>query len=376
MILRKERGFMPLFEILRKTPVHWQPLMGFMDVQGNVVIEPQFLQNPCVLGRHFSDAGYAVVQRPNAKQHLIIDKHGETVFEFPKDHQPVPSTMPDEFGIFGVMHQVGAENSDLWRRDGRDRTFLGATHYYGMRLDGSIAFEAYISQSCHGHYVFSKSPKRNEKMGLMDHKGRIAIPPIYDAIYLSCTDPYATVIAQGRTNVLTLGGSPVFPRSFNIGGLRDLRLVEDGLWVVPNPKTGRADVFDIASVNVIGNLPMFSKICPALSGGFFCITHDENGSTYYRPDGSAAMPGVLGRPRWFKPDMRTGYFYEGRASFKLGEAWGYLDIAGEHVIPPQFYSNLPFRDGLACVKYPADGNSWDRFTYVDRAGAVVWHQDD
>ena len=155
---------MPLFKILRKTPDFWMPLMGFMDAQGNVVIEPQFLQNHHGLGRHLSDAGYAIVQRPDARQHLVINKQGDTVFELPKDHQPVPFTSPDEHGIFGVMHQVDAGNNDLWKIDGRDRVFLGATQYYAMRLDGSIAFEAYISQSLHGHYLFSHSPKENKKM--------------------------------------------------------------------------------------------------------------------------------------------------------------------------------------------------------------------
>lgn len=184
---------MRLFEILGRTPKFWQPLMGFMDVDGNVAIEPQFLQNSRGLGRHFSEAGYALVQRPGEKQHLVINALGEPVFVLPEDHRPVAFTPPDEHGIFGVMHQVDANNKDLWRLDGRDWVFEGETRYYAMRLDGSIAFEAYLLGAIPGHYVFSNSGKLNDKKGLMNHEGQIVVPPIFDAIYPSTTDPYVTV---------------------------------------------------------------------------------------------------------------------------------------------------------------------------------------
>lgn len=373
---------MPIFEILGKTPDFWQPLMGFMDEQGNVKTEPQFLRNSRGLGKHFSEAGYAIVQRPGAKQHIVIDVGGKTVFEFPKNHKPNWCTPPDEHGIFGVTHQVDAENEDLWKLEGRDLIFQGETRYHAMRLDGSIVFDACIGSSRDGHYVFSNSSRMSEKKGLIDHDGQVVVPPIYDAIYLSRTDPYATVLKERQANVLALDGSQMFPRSFEIRGLTDLRHVEDGHWVVPNYAKGRADVLDVASAEVIGHLPMtywspmIPNACPTLSGGVACINHAQKGSTYYFPDGSAAMPGFLGRPRWFKPDMRTGYFNDGRASFKLGDVWGYLDLVGKHAIPPQFKSDLQFRDGLARVRYPADGNSWDRYSYIDREGTVVWHQED
>lgn len=187
---------------------------------------------------------------------------------------------------------------------------------------------------------------------------------------------------DGAANVFTFEGSPVFRDAFEIGHLSNLRRVEDGLLVVPKSVQGRADVIDVTSTEVVGSLPMtywspmIPAACPTLSGGVACINHVEKGSAYFFPDGRATMPGILGRPRWFKPELRTGYFYDGRASFKLGEVWGYLDLAGKHAIAPQFRSDLPFRDGLARVKYPADGNSWDRYSYVDREGSVVWHQED
>ncbi len=372
---------MRLFEIFSKASDHKQPLMGFMDVRGNVLIEPQFLKNASVQGEHFSEAGYAIVRRPDVKQHQIIDAHGNTIFEFPKNHVPSWYNPPDEHGIFGVMHQVDAENPDLWTTVGRDQRFLGTTHYYAMRLDGSIAFEAHIVESRQGHYVVSERSKWGTSKGLMDHTGGMVIPPIYDAIYLSRSDPYATVIRGTQANVLKLDGSPVFRKDFGIGGMHNFRHVKDGLWIVAKANSRRATVFDIASAKVIGRLPMSlssrknPKSCPIYSGGFFYVLHPDKGSTYYRPNGSALMPNTLRRPQWFKRSMRTGLFSDERAAFKSDGVWGYLDLEGKIAIPPQFASNLQFRDGLAEVRYPANGSSSDRFCYIDCEGSVVWGQD-
>jgi hypothetical protein len=356
--------------------------MGFMDQQGNVKIEPQFLNTDFYQRKILSEAGFAVVQRPGAKQPIVIDEGGETVFEFPKDHQPTDFAGPDAHGIFGVAHEVDAGNQELWKLDGREFYFLGETRYYAMRIDGSIAFEAYISAAINGFYVFSKSPKTSEKWGLINHEGQVIIPPIYDKISLSQTDPYVTVMKDGTANILTYEGSPVFPRSFQIHDPFSLPTVEDGLWVVANSDQSHVDVYDVASAAVIGKLPMtyssptYPIAYPRLSGGVVRINDAYKGSMYLYPDGRAVMPGVLGRPRWFKPEMQTGDFYDGRASFRLGEVSGYLDLSGEPAIAPQFKSDLPFQHGLARVRYPADGNSWDRYSYIDREGNVIWHQED
>ncbi|MCW1404413.1 WG repeat-containing protein [Pararhodobacter zhoushanensis] len=372
---------MPLFAILRKTSDFWKPLMGFMDRQGNVKIEPQFLNTVLYQRKVFSDAGYTVVQRPGAKQPIVIDEGGETVFEFPKDHQPINFAAPDAHGIFGVVHEVDAGNQELWKLDGREFYFLGETRYYAMRIDGSIAFEAYISKAMNGFYVFSKSPKATEKRGLMNHEGQVIIPPIYDRISLSQTDPYVTVVKDGAANILTYEGSPVFPRSFQIDDPFFLPTVEDGLWIVAKSDQSHADVYDVASTAVIGQLPMtFSSptlpiVIPRLSGGVVRINDACKGSMYLYPDGRPVMPGVSGRPRWFKPEMQTGDFHDGRASFRLGKVSGYLDLSGEAAIAAQFNSDHPFQHGLARVRYPADGNSLDRYSYIDREGNVVWHQE-
>jgi len=356
--------------------------MGFMDGLGNVVIEPHFHQNRSVMGRYFSDAGYAIVVRHGERQKIVIDESGETVLEIPEEYQVGPFTRPDENGIFQATRLIDGDNAALWELVGRDIIFTGETRYYAMRLDGSVAFRAYFTSSCHGRYVFHEGSQWKGKKGLLDQHGEIILPAIYDHISLSPTDPFATVVREGWVNVVTLEGTPVFKQEFEVQGEGIQSAVQDGFWIVRNAAKDRADVYDIASAEVIGTLPLtywspsIPKACPSLSGGVASITHPRKGTAYYRPNGKPAMPEILGRPRWFSPEMRTGYFHDGRASFKLGDLWGYLDLSGKHAIAPQFGSDLPFRDGLAKVRYPADGNAWHRFSYVDRDGAVVWHQEE
>lgn len=276
--------------------------MGFMDQQGTVKIESQFVNTDFYQRKVLSEGGYTVVQRPGAKQPVVIDEGGETVFEFPKDYQQSDFAGPDAQGIFCVVHEVNAENQELRKPDGREFHFLGETRYYAMRINRAIAFEAYVSAAMNGFYVFSKSPKAHEKRGLIDHEGRVIIPPIYDRIHLLQTDPYVSVLKDGATNILTYEGAPVFPRSLQLHDPFTMPTVEDGLWIVAQPEQSHVDIYDVASMTVIGKLPMsFSSptepiACPRLSGGVVRINDAHKGSMYLYPDGSAVMSEVSGRP--------------------------------------------------------------------------------
>lgn len=369
---------MSVFRILSRTPDSWRPLMGFMNEKGVELIEPQFLNGPWGIGRHFSRSGFAVVERPGQNPQLVIDVHGKTVFELPKNHSSGTGVLN---GILGVTHRVNGDDTSLWERCGRDMYFLGETRYHAMRLDGSIAFDGYICGEISGRYVFRKSLESDDKKGIVDQTGNPIVPAIYDAIYTSNCGMYVTVWKDKQANVLSLDGRPVFRRPFEVRELHDLKAVTGGLLIVPNYQKRRADVFDVASAELIGRLPTtywsksIPRAYPTIAGGVVHIGHPRKGSKYLYPDGTAVMPGFFERPHWFKPEFRTGYFHDNRASFKVGEWWGYINLEGEQIIPPQFKSNLPFRDGLARVKFPNDEDSWDRFSYIDTSGDIVWHQE-
>ncbi len=79
-------------------------------------------------------------------------------------------------------------------------------------------------------------------------------------------------------------------------------------------------------------------------------------------------------------------FSEGRAAVKVGERWGYIDVTGEMVIPPRFDSAGAFQNGLGRVRI---GDKWEtydngrgrrlvlgRMGYVNESGKVLWAPDD
>ncbi len=61
-----------------------------------------------------------------------------------------------------------------------------------------------------------------------------------------------------------------------------------------------------------------------------------------------------------------GYFQEGLvAASKNGKQWGYIDLAGEYVIKPEYEQLAPFSEGLAGVKR---GGKWG---FIDKKGNIV-----
>jgi hypothetical protein len=84
------------------------------------------------------------------------------------------------------------------------------------------------------------------------------------------------------------------------------------------------------------------------------------------PDSLGPGPEAAG-PTLVPPAGPTAYFSEGRARIRRDGRWGFIDRAGEVVIPPRFARAGSFRDGLARVRF-ADGQTG----YVTRDGTVVW----
>jgi hypothetical protein len=61
-----------------------------------------------------------------------------------------------------------------------------------------------------------------------------------------------------------------------------------------------------------------------------------------------------------------GYdFSEGRALFRIGERYGYIDTTGNIVISPVFSDGSEFRNGFAVVKYG------DKYSYIDKDGGFL-----
>lgn len=65
--------------------------------------------------------------------------------------------------------------------------------------------------------------------------------------------------------------------------------------------------------------------------------------------------------------VEIGAFQEGLAPVRVGEGdWGYIDTAGDWVIAPEYYSAIPFYDGVTAV---AGAEGW---RFIDRTGKTLW----
>jgi hypothetical protein len=92
------------------------------------------------------------------------------------------------------------------------------------------------------------------------------------------------------------------------------------------------------------------------------VHQPDDKHVFLRPDGAVAfeVPVAEGDKAGF------GDFSEGRAAFRSGGKWGFIDATGNVVVKPQYSAVLPFSGGFAAV--------WDaqnRAGFIDPTGKVV-----
>ncbi len=63
-------------------------------------------------------------------------------------------------------------------------------------------------------------------------------------------------------------------------------------------------------------------------------------------------------------------FVEGLSPARVGENWGFIDVAGHWAIKPTYWRVEPFSEGLAAVTFPLKGYDF-RAAYIDKTGAVA-----
>jgi hypothetical protein len=84
-----------------------------------------------------------------------------------------------------------------------------------------------------------------------------------------------------------------------------------------------------------------------------------------RATGKQAFPGEF--------YLLSGLFSEGLAAVCVDEKWGFINEAGEYVIPLQSAWSLArgFSEGLAAVNFPRRGDGTGGFGFIDRTGKLV-----
>lgn len=188
--------------------------------------------------------------------------------------------------------------------------------------------------------------EQDEAWGYARGDGTLAIAPQFERAY-RFVEGRALVRRDGRYGFIDTSGAAVIPPTYAAArpfseGRAPVR--PDSLWGFVD----RAGTMVIEPQFRWAARPAVDSLSPTV------------------PDSLAPAPQASG-PTLVPPIGPTTYFSEGRARIRRDGRWGFIDRAGEVVIPPRFARAGSFRDGLARVRF-ADG----RTGYVTRDGTVVW----
>lgn len=125
----------------------------------------------------------------------------------------------------------------------------------------------------------------------------------------------------------------------------------------------RAFVYDDTANGFDGGWAMIDLDGKLMTDAIFSQSAFTNGETVYWADGICCVDnrfinneGEIIAPKNGESFAKTGYFFDGYASVKDPESylWGYIDINGDWVVPPQFSQADIFRSGVAVVRDPDD----------------------
>lgn len=321
---------------------------GFIDKTGSFAIEPIFDR---ALGFH---EGLAIVANldPSGKYvNAFIDKSGEKVLE-------------PEFDAVGSFHEGMAMvvKDDL-----------------GGYIDrqGDVVIEPRYSNFVPGASDFSEGlavfVDENEMCGFIDTDGNEVIPAQYLMAYPFC---------EGLALVATTYTGDLEQTMNGIGMPEDLGwgyIDKSGAMVV-GPRFTMADSFrdglakvsidTIYAVDLAGDVYYINKSGEIMLGPYIDEYFPES-DTYFS-EGFAATCGPSGYQYINKDGVviaegfdQAGRFSEGLAPVRLASIYGYVDSKGQVVVKPQFPEAYEFSEGLARVRVG------DKYGFINTSGRIA-----
>jgi hypothetical protein len=342
---------------------------GFINVDGDVVVEPQFdyafpFQN-----------GFTVVRQGEASdgKRAFLNANGELITGFAFDR------------AYHFVNGFGIARVDFrWAFVRPDGSTLGSFRYDRIRQ-----FEPGPAGDLDARYAGVRMDGSTGSMwGVIDGQGREVLPIAYERLVYAGEGLWWVGRARGEW-ALWSPGSPA-PDSFPYTWRDEFT---DGYAVVPFAD-GEEELWHVLDAN--GQVVFESKNrIDSFSEGI-AVVRGAGGRSYVRADGSrltdqpfysarafsgGAAPasvgsnwgnqrwGVLGSDgRWRMPARysRLGDFNDdGIARYQIGDLFGFVDINGRELTPPQWDSTGEFSDGLVPVS--RDG-LWG---YVNTSGEIV-----
>ncbi len=355
---------------------------GFMDPAGQWVIVPQF-----------DDAFNFSEGLANVNCGTYINRQGKTVFTLktlPRDLDPVCHVQFKDGMVLAYSSGHGSpviEYESYVDKTGRDfYDWQGESEDEKDKVYGGDHFyhQGYLSRFNEGAAVTCVK----EKLGFIDLKGKIIIPPQYDEAG-PFSEGLAMVSLAGKAGYIDQKGNQVIPLQFAftgkpfVNGLAPVLLEVDD----DNPERGWRYIDRTGNFAFPGRF----KTAEPFSQGFALVSQMTENTYYYffidktgaRQFGmnfinaksfenglafveTTAGQGYINLQGKF---ILGPYSYVGDNSGKLTRyqkvAWGYLNGEGQTVIAPQFTRAKDFVNGMAVVQ------SEGKTKIIDSTGSVV-----
>lgn len=328
---------------------------GYIDVTGNVVIEPQFN------AAYDFSGGLALVSAD--EKWTFIDEKGKSQFEFSLEsslsltlsYEPpcfknnlAPRDVKGKWGYINKKAEVIIEPH--YERAGNFCEGLAVVRLnkkYGyITTDGTMVIEPQFDEED----SFSEGLARiriDKKWGFVDIKGNIVIDPKF-----KLTQSFSEGLAAVSTNGIPMAGVLL------VGGWGYID--KKGTEIIKQQ-------FAVAKSFSEGLAPVAVVIDRVLEFGFI----DKKGKFIIKPQFAEA-----------------NCFSEGLASVRVGKNWGFIDKTGREVIPPKFTDVRDFYASLALV-FTEGGFSQGVYSdgdgsltvstdiegeaaYIDKKGQYVW----
>lgn len=240
----------------------------------------------------------------------------------------------------------------------------GAARPGVVRLD---ALDCPIVESPPGDCTASELPRQETRVETLGNQCRFLDAqgqPVGDRWYALCGPELVSEAAvacspatsnTGGCGLVDLRGEVVLPLIY-----QQIRLAP-GSSIASILLNGRWGYFDIARRQMVF-APQFTRVSDFHEG----IAHAEGPS-----DASGTLPGWIvdnqGQRLAAVPSgiQSVGRFVKGIARARIGDQWGYLDTRAQWVIAPQFLQATDFMNQFAMVRASEDPEQW---AMIDRSG--------
>jgi hypothetical protein len=213
------------------------------------------------------------------------------------------------------------------------------------------------------------------KWGFIDVDGKEVVPPQYDEAESFDNNGHAAVCIRGKWGIIDTHGNEIVPiQLFDSGQFTKAILVNSGL--VPKILKKYKRTIDVpeeqTTTEAVPSTTASDEPTPPADD---TSTRDiESGQYGHRKEPRAEYMGG----RWVLIDPETKEvmqmplryneiesFSEGRAAFRVGNKWGFIDRDGNEVVPPRYDKVGWYSEGRAAV---CIGGKWG---FIDRDGNEV-----